>query len=320
MHDAITDVPGIKVGHYSDLEAATGCTVVICEQGAVAGVEVRGAAPGTRETDLLRAMRLVEHAHAVLLAGGSAFGLDAAAGVMRYLEERGRGFDAGVAKVPIVPGAILFDLAIGDAHVRPDAEAGYQACVAANDGPVAEGNVGAGTGATVGKLLGPRYAMKGGLGTASQEIGKGIIVGAIVAVNAVGDVLDPETGTILAGARNPVGGGFLNSARALKGSLAQTILAFSNTTIGVVATNARLSKEEVNKLAQLARDGCAYAIRPSTMFDGDTLFALSVGDAKGDLSAIGAACAEVVAEAVVRAIKKAESLHGVPAHRDMRGE
>jgi L-aminopeptidase/D-esterase-like protein len=320
MHDAITDVPGIKVGHYSDLEAATGCTVVLCEQGAVGGVEVRGAAPGTRETDLLRAMRLVEHAHAVLLAGGSAFGLDAAAGVMRYLEERGRGFDAGVAKVPIVPAAILFDLAIGDAHVRPDAEAGYQACVTASDGPVAEGNVGAGTGATVGKLLGPRYAMKGGLGTASQKIGKGIIVGAIVAVNAVGDILDPETGTILAGARNPVGGGFLNSTRAIKGSLAQTILAFTNTTIGVVATNARLSKEEVNKLAQLARDGCAYAIRPSTMFDGDTLFALSVGDTKGDLSAIGAACAEAVAEAVVRAIKKAESLHGIPAHRDMQGE
>jgi L-aminopeptidase/D-esterase-like protein len=317
MHDAITDVPGIKVGHYTDLEAATGCTVVLCEQGAVGGVEVRGAAPGTRETDLLRAMRLVEHAHAVLLAGGSAFGLDAAAGVMRYLEERGHGFDMGVAKVPIVPAAIFFDLAIGDAHVRPDAEAGYQACLAASDGPVAEGNVGAGTGATVGKLLGPRYAMKGGLGTASQKIDKGIIVGAIVAVNAVGDILDPETGTILAGARNPVGGGFLNSTRAIKGSLAQTILAFTNTTIGVVATNARLSKEEVNKLAQLARDGCAYAIRPSTMLDGDTLFALSLGDKRGDLSAIGAAGSEVVAEAIVRAIKKAESLHGIPAHRDM---
>jgi L-aminopeptidase/D-esterase-like protein len=317
MHDAITDVPGIKVGHYTDLEAATGCTVVLCEQGAVGGVEVRGAAPGTRETDLLRAMRLVEHAHAVLLAGGSAFGLDAAAGVMRYLEERGHGFDMGVAKVPIVPAAIFFDLAIGDAHVRPDAEAGYQACLAASDGPVAEGNVGAGTGATVGKLLGPRYAMKGGLGTASQKIDKGIIVGAIVAVNAVGDILDPETGTILAGARNPVGGGFLNSTRAIKGSLAQTILAFTNTTIGVVATNARLSKEEVNKLAQLARDGCAYAIRPSTMLDGDTLFALSLGDKRGDLSAIGAASSEVVAEAIVRAIKKAESLHGIPAQRDM---
>jgi L-aminopeptidase/D-esterase-like protein len=317
MHDAITDVPGFKVGHYTDLEAATGCTVVLCEQGAVGGVEVRGAAPGTRETDLLRPLRLVEHAHAVLLAGGSAFGLDAAGGVMRYLEEKGHGFDAGVAKVPIVPAAILFDLGIGDAHVRPDAEAGYQACLAARDGPVAEGNVGAGTGATVGKLLGPRYAMKGGLGTASQKIGKGIIVGAIVAVNAAGDVLDLETGKILAGARKPVGGGFVNSAERIKGSLAQTALAFTNTTIGVVATNARLSKEEVNKLAQLARDGYAYVIRPSTMFDGDTLFALSLGDKRADLSAVGAACAEVMAQAIVRAIKKAESLHGIPAHRDM---
>jgi len=238
---------------------------------------------------------------------------------MRYLEERGHGFDAGVAKVPIVPAAILFDLAIGDAHVRPDAEAGYQACFAASDGPVAEGNVGAGTGATVGKLLGPRYAMKGGLGTASQKIGKGIIVGAIVAVNAMGDVLDPRTGKILAGARKPVGGGFLNSAEAIKGSLAQTMLAFTSTTIGVVATNARLSKEEVNKLAQLACNGYAYAIRPTTMFDGDTLFALSLGDKKGDLSAIGAASAEVMGQAIVRAIKKADSLHGIPAHRDVSG-
>ncbi len=210
MHDAITDVPGIKVGHYTDLEAATGCTVVLCEGGAVGGVEVRGAAPGTRETDLLRPLHLVEQAHAVLLGGGSAFGLDAAAGVMRYLEERGVGFDAGVACVPIVPAAILFDLTVGNPCVRPDAEAGYQACLAASDGPVAEGNVGAGTGATVGKLLGPAYAMKAGLGTASQQIAGGIVVGAVVAVNALGDVVDPETGNILAGARNPDGGGFLN--------------------------------------------------------------------------------------------------------------
>jgi L-aminopeptidase/D-esterase-like protein len=262
-------------------------------------------------------MHLVQRVHAVLLAGGSAFGLDAATGVMRYLEERESGFDTGVTKVPIVPAAILFDLAIGDARNRPDAEAGYQACLAASDGPVAEGNVGAGTGATVGKLLGPRYAMKGGLGTASQKIGKGIIVGAIVAVNAVGDVVDPDTGKILAGARRPVTGGFLNSAEAIKGSLAQTILAFTSTTIGIVATNALLTKEEANKLAQLAYHGCVYAIRPTTTLDGDTVFALSVGDKKGDLSAIGAAAAEVMAWAITRAVKKAESLHGIPAHRDM---
>jgi len=262
-------------------------------------------------------MHLVQRVHAVLLAGGSAFGWDAATGVMRYLEEREFGFDTGVAKVPIVPAAILFDLGIGDVRIRPDAEAGYQACLAGCGGPVPEGNVGAGTGATVGKLLGPRYAMKGGLGTASQKIGKGIIVAAIVAVNAIGDIVDPETGKILAGARKAATGGFLNSAEAIKGSLAQTILAFTSTTIGLVATNARLSKEEVNKLAQLAYHGYVYAIRPSTMFDGDTLFALSLGDKKGDLSAIGAAAAEVVAWAITRAVKKAESLHGIPAHRDM---
>lgn len=321
MHNAITDVPGLKVGQYTDLEGATGCTVVLCEEGAVGGVEVRGAAPETRNTDLLRPMHLVLHAHAVLLAGGSAFGLDAASGVIRYLEERGHGFDAwGLATVPIVAAAILFDLAVGDARVRPDAEAGYQACLAATEGPVEEGNVGAGTGATVGKLLGPRYAMKGGLGTASEEIDGGIVVGAIAAVNAMGDVVDPTTGAILAGARKPDGNGFLNCAEAIKADLAQTILPLANTTIGVVATNARLSKEEVNKLAQLACNGYAYVIRPTTMLDGDALFALSVGDKTGDLSAIGATAADVVARAVVRAVKTARPLHGIPAHSDMQAE
>jgi L-aminopeptidase/D-esterase-like protein len=317
MHGAITDVPGIRVGHYTDLEAATGCTVVLCEEGAVGGVAVRGAAPGTRETDLLRPMHLVRRAHAVLLAGGSAFGLDAAAGVMRYLEERNCGFDTGVARVPIVPGAVLFDLAIGDPTVRPDAEAGYQACLAATDGPVAEGNAGAGAGATVGKLLGLGQAMKGGLGTASQRIGGGIVVGAIAAVNPLGDIVDPQTGSILAGARNAEGTGFINTAETIKHGPPQPAQSFTNTTIGVVATNARLNKEEANKLAQLACNGYAHAVRPSTMFDGDTLFALSLGDKQGDLSAIGTAGAEVVAQAIVRAVKKAESLHGIPAHRDV---
>lgn len=317
MHGAITDVPGVRVGHYTDLKAATGCTVVLCEQGAIGGVDVRGAAPGTRETDLLRPLHLVEHAHAVLLAGGAAFGLDAAAGVMRYLQERHVGFDTGVAKVPIVPAAILFDLAIGDSSVRPDAQAGYQACLAAGDGPVVEGNVGAGTGATVGKLLGHGYAMKGGLGTASQKIGKGIIVGAIVAVNCLGDIVDPESGKILAGARKPATGGFLNSMQAIKGSVVPTVRAFTNTTIGVVATNARLTKDEANQLAQLACNGYANVIRPTTVFDGDTLFALSAGDKKGNLSAVAAAGAEVVAQAIVRAIERAESLHGIPARVDI---
>lgn len=318
MHGAITDVPGVRVGHYTDLKAATGCTVVLCEQGAIGGVEVRGAAPETRNTDLLRPMHLVERAHAVLLAGGSAFGLDAAGGVVRYLEEKGIGFDAwGVATVPIVSAAILFDLDIGDPHVRPDAEAGYRACMVAGEGAVAEGNVGAGTGATIGKLAGPKYAMKGGLGTASQEIAQGIILGAVVAVGCVGDVVHPQSGKILAGARNPDNSGFLDSLEAIKQRPAHTTSPFANTTIGVVATNARLTKDEANQFAQLACNGYATVIRPTTVFDGDTLFALSAGDKKGNLSAVGAAGAEVVAQAIVRAIERAESLHGIPARVDI---
>ena len=317
MHGSITDVPGIKVGHYTDLDAATGCTVVLCDQGAIAGVEVRGAAPGTRETDLLRPLHLVQQVHGVLLAGGSAFGLDAAGGVVKYLEERGHGFDTGVAQVPIVPAAVLFDLAIGDASVRPDAQAGYEACLSATSGPVEMGNVGAGTGATVGKLLGPAQAMKGGLGTASQTVGSGVVVGAVMAVNALGDIVDWRSGEIVAGAQKPEGG-YLNSAQAIKGDLANTALAFTNTTVGVVATNARLTKEDANKVAQLAYSGYAYAIRPASMLDGDTLFVLSAGDRRADLSAIGAAAAEVVAEAIIRAVKHAESLHGIPAHRDVQ--
>ncbi len=316
MNGAITDVPGLKVGHYTDLRAATGCTVVLCEEGATAGVEVRGAAPGTRETDLLRPQHVVQQIHAVLLSGGSAFGLDAAGGVMRYLEEKGCGFDTGVTRVPIVPAAILFDLAIGDPAVRPDAQAAYQACVQATPGAIAEGNAGVGTGATVGKLMGMGQAMKGGLGTASQTIGAGIIVGAVVAVNCLGDVVDWRSGEILAGARKPEGG-YLDTAKALKGDLAPTLLAFTNTTIGVVATNARLTKEETNEVARLAGHGYAYAIRPATMLDGDTLFALSVGEMKGDVSAIGAAGAEVVAEAIARAVHQAEALAGVPARKDV---
>lgn len=321
MHNAITDVEGVKVGHYTDLKAATGCTVVLCEEGAIGGVDVRGAAPGTRETDLLRPMHLVERVHAILLTGGSAFGLDAASGVMRYLEEKGIGYDAKVAKVPIVPAAVLFDLAIGDSSVRPDAEAGYAACLEAADGEVAEGNVGAGTGATVGKLLGPKYATKSGLGTASQRIGKGIAVGAIVAVNALGDVVDPQNGEIIAGARKPMVGGFLNTAERIKGNLGQTILTFASTTIGVVATNAYLTKEQANKVAQMAHNGIAMTIRPAhTMFDGDTIFSLSLGKPgkrEGNVSVIGSVAAEVVAQAVVRAVTQAEGLLGVPAAQDL---
>lgn len=319
MNGSLTDVPNLLVGHYTDLEAATGCTVVLTPQGARAGVDIRGPAPGTRETALLAPGRLVTTVHALLLTGGSAFGLAAAQGVVRWLEERGHGLDTGVVRVPIVPAAVLFDLMIGDARCRPGPEAGYAACQAASRDKVAEGNVGAGTGATVGKLLGPAHCSKGGLGSASVKIGKGITVAALVAVNAFGDVVDPEESTIIAGARRPVLGGFLHTANALRGNLAQTALNFiTNTTLGVIATDARLDKAELTVLAGMAHDGFARAIRPvHTMLDGDTIFALSTGDKRGNLSAIGSAASEVMAEAIVRGVRAAESLHGVPAARDL---
>jgi L-aminopeptidase/D-esterase-like protein len=316
VFQAITDVPGIEVGHWTDLAAATGCTVVLCRSGAVGGVDVRGGAPGTRETDLLRPECLVERVHAVLLAGGSAFGLAAADGVMRYLEEQGIGFDTGVAKVPIVPAAVLFDLAIGRADVRPGPDAGYAACQAATRGPVAEGNVGAGTGATVGKMLGSGLAVKSGLGTASQAIG-GLVVGALVVVNALGDVVDPATGRILAGARAPTDTGFVDALVIARAGLAQA-LAGRNTTLGVVATNAALSKAQAHKVAQMAHDGLARTIRPvHTPFDGDAVFALSTGDLPADAGLVGTIAAEVLAEAVLHAVRAAQSLHGIPALRDL---
>jgi len=310
----LTDVSGIKVGHASDPVGLTGCTVVLCEKGAVAGVDQRGGAPGTRETDLLRPMHLVQEVHAVLLAGGSAFGLAAADGVMRYLEQRGIGFDARVARVPIVPAAILFDLDLGDPQARPDAAMGYVACEAAGDGPVAEGNVGAGTGATVGKIFGTSRAMKSGLGSASVALGGGLVVGALVAVNPFGDVVDPQTGVILAGARKLHSEDFADTLATMKGMPGKTVARFaSNTLIGVAATNARLTKEEANKVAQMAQDGIARTVRPAhTMFDGDTLFALSTGRKRADVSLIGAYAAEAVAEAVVRAVRAAQSAGGLP--------
>ena len=323
--NSITDVVGIKVGHWTDIEAPTGCTVILCGEGAIGGVDVRGSAPGTRETDLLRPINLVQEVHAVLLAGGSVYGLDAASGVVRWLEERRIGFDLGldVGVVPIVPAAVLFDLDIGRADVRPNAAAGYAACQAATDGPVAEGSVGAGAGATVGKILGPKFATKSGLGTASLKIGHGIVVGALVAVNAFGDVVDPSSGQIVAGARNPEGGGWADTVKVMQGDLDQTILApAQNTTLGVVATNAVLTKGQVNKIAQMAHDGLAMAIRPiHTMFDGDTIFALATGRAgeapQGDPTIIGAAAAQVMAQAVLRAARQATGLAGVPAAADL---
>jgi L-aminopeptidase/D-esterase-like protein len=316
----ITDVPGIRVGHVTDLKGLTGCTVVLCENGAVGGVDQRGGAPGTRETDLLRPGHTVQQVHAVLLSGGSAFGLAAADGVMQYLEERAIGFDMRVARVPIVVAAILFDLALGDPKARPDSQMGYAACQVAGDGPVAEGNVGAGTGATMGKVLGQERSMKSGLGSAAVDLGGGLMVGALVAVNAIGDVVDPRSGSILAGARRPGSDQFVNTLAVMKNLTSRAAAPSSpSTVIGVVATNARLTKEEANKMAQMAQDGIARTIRPAhTMFDGDTLFALSTADIRADVDVVGAYAAEVVAEAIVRGVKAAEGVGGLPAWQDLR--
>lgn len=311
MHDDITDIAGIRVGHDTQLEAGTGCTVILCDKAAVAGVDVRGGAPATRETDLLRPLHMVEHVHAILLTGGSAFGLDAASGVMRYLEERQIGFDVGVARVPIVPAAALFDLAIGSATLRPDAAAGYRACQQATDEAIAQGTVGAGTGATVSKTMGPFSMIKGGIGSASTQLADGTHIGAIVAVNAFGDIIDPQTQQAIASMKKPV------SEQAQPETNP-----FSNTTIAVVATDAALSKEGANKVAQMAHNGLALAIRPAhTMFDGDTVFALALGGQATQhdpamaarISFIGAAAAATLARAIVKAVRLATALHDIPA-------
>ena len=330
--DAITDVPGIRVGHAQDFEALTGCTVVLCEAGAVGGVDQRGGAPGTRETDALRPMHLVDKIHAVMLSGGSAFGLDAATGAMRYLEERGIGFDTGVARVPIVASSILFDLAIGSSKVRPDAAMGYQACLNATDGPVAQGNVGAGTGATVGKILGAGQAMKSGLGTASVDAGGGVIVGAIVAVNVLGDVIDPQNGKIIAGARTIQRGplrigeaGFfadtLHVMRSLAGRTIMTFASRQNTCIGVVATNARLSKDEANEVAMMAQDGMARTVRPAhTLLDGDTLFVMATGEVRTDVNIVGAFAAEALSRAILNGVYNAEPAGGLPSYISLKSD
>lgn len=317
-NNTLTDVPGLKVGHAHDRQALTGCTVVICEKGAVGGVDQRGGAPGTRETDLLRPVHLVEQVHAILLTGGSAFGLDAAGGVMRYLEARKVGFDAQVACVPIVPAAVLFDLALGESNVRPDADMGYAACEAASNGAVAQGCVGAGMGARVGGIFGPRFGTKSGLGSASLDLGGGLRVGALVAVNAFGDVLDPDTGRIIAGARKPPGGkAFADTLATLKTLVGKSLMSLasrSNTVIGVVASNAKLDKEQTTKVAQMAGDGLARVVRPAhSMFDGDTLFALSTGNKKADVNIVGAYAAEVMAQAIVNAVRAAEPMGGLPS-------
>lgn len=316
MAASITDVKGIKVGSVQDLDALTGCTVVLTgREGAVCGVDVRGSAPGTRETDLLSPLNMVEKVHAVVLSGGSAYGLDAAGGVMEFLEEQGIGHPTGPTVVPIVPAAVLFDLAVGDFRIRPDREMGYKACQRAGL-EVSEGNVGAGTGATVGKIRGYDYCTKSGLGSWAISLENGLTVGAIVAVNAFGDVIDPRKGSIVAGVRDD-GGAFIGTVQAWKNMKGE--VAFpggTNTTIAVVACNAELDKSRATKVAQMAHDGLARVINPiHTMCDGDTIFALATGEMAGDVNVIGYLAQEALARAVLRAVYAAQSIKGFKSYR-----
>jgi len=323
---SITRVAGIEVGHFTDTRRPTGCTVVMAREGAVAGVDVRGAAPGTRETDLLHPSNLVDKVHAIMLAGGSAWGLEAATGAVRWLEERGVGLDVAVGRLPIVPAAVLFDLLVGDMRIRPDAAAGYAACAAASGADPAEGNVGAGAGAVVGKVFGIQHAMKGGVGTASVSV-DGVTVGALIACNALGDVIDPDTAQVMAGARTDDGRALRDTRRALLcGQPPQPLLAGTNTTIGVVATDAILTKAQAHRLAISAHDGLARSINPvHTMSDGDTLFSLGTGRAsKGlDMMVLATMAAEATARATVRAVQVARSVTTadglyLPAMADLR--
>jgi L-aminopeptidase/D-esterase-like protein len=314
--DTITAVSGLLVGHWTDYDAATGCTVVLCPDGAVASADVRGGAPGTRETDLLRPGNLVERAHGVLLTGGSAFGLAAASGVMRWLEERGKGFPVPTGVVPIVAAAVLIDLSIGRADVRPDEAAGYAACEAASAEPPAEGSVGAGTGATVAKALGMESALKGGIGAACEATDSGVKVGAIVAVNSFGEVLDPDSGRVVAGPREQ-DGRFADTLQALRSRPGLSPFAGEpHSTIGVVATDARLSKADCQRLAVMAQAGLTRAVRPvHTPVDGDTVFALATetNETLADVLQLGALAARAVERAVVRAVTEAKGLAGVPS-------
>lgn len=304
-------VQGLRVGHYTDGRRPTGCSVVLCPDGAVGGVDVRGAAPGTRETDLLHSSNLVQEVHGIMLAGGSAWGLDSATGAVRWLEEQGAGLNISVGKIPLVPAAVLFDVMLGDMKIRPDAAAGYAACQAASSDRPAEGSVGAGAGAVIGKIFGWQRAMKGGIGTASMTV-DGVTVGALVACNALGDVFNPHTGALIAGARTADGLHLLHARDALlRGEEAQAILAGSNTTIGVVATDAQITKAQAHRLAITAHDGLARSINPvHTMSDGDTLFALGTGQSGKTLGmmTLSTMAAEAVATATARAVLLATSV------------
>ena len=313
----ITDVKGIKVGHSQSREGMTGCTVILCEKGATGGVDVRGSAPGTRETDLLKAEKMVDKIHAVVLSGGSAFGLEAASGVMKYLEEKGIGFDVGITKVPIVTSAVMFDLNIGDYKIRPDINMGYEACKNASFEEKRQGNIGCGMGATVGKILGHTSSMKSGLGSATVKVGD-LVVSALVAVNSFGDIYDFSTGRQIAGVYDYDNKKLLNTVEIMKGMNNNIGFNMTNTTIGVIATNAILTKAEANKVSQMAHNGLAWTINPiHTMVDGDTIFTMATNEIKADINLIGTMAAEAMAKAVLNGVYYAEGSYGLKAAKDI---
>lgn len=313
----LTDVAGIKVGHSQSDEGITGVSVIICEEGATGGVDVRGSAPGTRETDLFQAEKMIDKVHAVVLSGGSAFGLDAASGVMNYLEEKGIGFDVGVTKVPIVASAVIFDLDIGAHHIRPDFKMGYAAAKNATSEDTLQGNVGCGLGATIGKILGPAYAMKAGLGSASVRVGE-LVVSAMVAVNSFGDIYDPNNNQQIAGVYDYKQKKLLNTLELMKEKNQELTFDLQNTTIGVVATNARLTKAQANKVAQIAHNGLARTINPvHTMVDGDTIFTMATNKLEADINLVGSLAAEAMSKAIINAVHSAESVAGVKAYADI---
>ena len=317
MRNSITDVKGLKVGHASNYDGYTGCTVILCEAGATCGIDIRGSASGTRQVDALSISHIVEHVHAILLSGGSSFGLDAATGVMRYLEEKGIGFDVGPTKIPIVPTAVIFDIFFGDPKVRPTPEMGYEACVNAQE-TVEEGSVGVGTGAAVGKIFEISRAMKGGVGTSSIVMPDGLTVASLVVVNAFGDIIDNVTGKIIAGARvSPESLEFANTVESIKKGAVKKQFGLVNTTLGVVATNAKFDKKGITKIAQMAQGGLIKTISPvHTTFDGDLVFALATGECEADINLVGVLGEFVIAEAIKRAVKKADGFGILPAFKD----
>lgn len=316
MYNNILDVKGIKVGQVQQMEGLTGCSVIICEEGAVCGVDVRGSAPGTRETDLLDPINMIQKVHAVVLSGGSAFGLEATCGVSKYLEENGIGFDVGVAKVPIVTGAVLFDLGVGDPKCRPNIDMGYEACKVASSTNLEQGNFGAGCGATVGKIKGSNFCTKGGIGSYSIKLDNGLVVAALIAVNAFGDVY--EEGKVIAGVLNDSKDEFLNTYDLMKQGVNKGGFNIDNTTIGVVATNAKLDKAQCKKVSQMAHNGYAKTIFPiHTPHDGDTIFTLATGEIETDVTLLGSLATEVVEKSIINAIKNAKSINDIPSHNEI---